>query len=98
VRVPTTVRARATTHALRRRDGATVREIAEELGLSHETIRRWTKTATRAAQPVPVRVVAGRTAESTKADVRAVSIVSPTGYRVEGLSLEEAALLLRSLA
>jgi len=41
---------------------------------------------------VPVRIVRDEPA------ARAVAVVSPTGFRVDGLTLSEAAALLRELA
>ena len=82
-------------HARRRhRDGATVATIAAELGLSTETIRRWTAGSPGAdpARLVPVEVVVAATAAP-----RQVSVVSPSGFRVDGITLAEAAELLRAL-
>ncbi len=79
--------------AERRAEGVTVDELAAELGLAPGTVLRWStgaeKRGTRAL--VPVEIVPERTA------ARTVSVVSPSGFRVEGLSLVEAAALLRAL-
>lgn len=83
--------------AERRAEGHTVDVIAAELGLAPGTVLRWTGwTATDQRgrsggnQLLPVKVV-------PEQSVRTVSIVSPDGFRIEGLSLTEAAALLRAL-
>ena len=71
-----------------RATGASCRVIAKQLGVSAESIRRWTvSTPVRNGHElVPVRVVTAATASLT--------VWSPTGYRVDGLSVPEAAELL----
>ena len=92
-RYPVELRARVASWARERRaDGASWIALAAELGLGLDTVRRWCaeqKPGTRAL--VPVTVVADHGYE------RRVSIVSPAGYRVDGLSLNEAGELLRVL-
>jgi hypothetical protein len=75
----------------RRDEGASCAEIAGEIGIGFETLRRWCMAApppTRAM--VPVRVVADR-------DGTAVSVVSAGGHRIDGLTLDEAIAVLRAL-
>ena len=94
-RLPSTLQKRALAYARRRhRAGVDHRDIATTLGLSHETIRRWVGgRAVDVVKPLPIAIV-----ESDKAPVaRAVSVISPAGFRVDGLSLDEAATLLRAL-
>lgn len=74
--------------------GASCGAIAERLGVSAESIRRWafTESMRDGSGPlVPVHVVA-------EATVTTLTVWSPTGYRVDGLSVGEAAELLRRLA
>ncbi len=96
-RLPSRLRGRVVAYARRlRRDGATIRTIGIELGFSYETIRRWTSVASAdgvETMPVPVTIVAA----ATPAVERTVSVVAPSGFRVAGLSLDEAATLLRAL-
>ncbi|HTC70876.1 MAG TPA: hypothetical protein VK662_15000 [Acidothermaceae bacterium] len=77
---------------LRRGEGVSWVQIAAEIGIAFETVRRWClatePTVSRAM--VPVRVVADRS-EPT------VSVVSAGGYRIEGLTLHEAVAVLRAL-
>ena len=88
------LRERVVTWALcRRRAGASWRAIKAELGQKFDTVRQWC-TGAAPSQPralVAVRVVPERALE------RRVSVVSPSGFRVESLSLTEAAALLREL-
>ena len=74
-----------------RATGASCRVIAKQLGVSTESIRRWTVSTPlrNGHELVPVRVVTAATASLT--------VWSPTGYRVDGLSVPEAAELLRRL-
>jgi transposase-like protein len=76
-----------------RAQGASWVQLAEELGVSLETLRHWcatipTKRPTRMRR---VRVVAERPATI------GVSVVSSSGIRVEGLTLEQVIALLRAL-
>lgn len=67
-------------------EGATVGAIAEELGVGKTTLQRW-----RSRESGFVRVAA-------LADpVSEVSLVSPGGYRIEGLDLDQAVELLSRL-
>jgi transposase-like protein len=75
----------------RRAEGITVAEVASELGLAPGTVLKWSAQSKSTRALVPVEVVAERSPE------HAVSVVSPAGFRVEGLSLIEAAALLRAL-
>ena len=71
--------------------GCSSSEIARSLGIHVHTVYRWRKEVpgggfrrVHVTQPVPVQV-------------GTVSLVTPGGYRVEGLSLEQVAMLLRAL-
>ena len=95
-RVPPALRAAIAAYAREERGGgASCGAIAERLGVSAESIRRWVRTRLArdgmAGGLVPVHVVA-------EAGVKTLTVRSPTGYRVEGLSVEETAALLRRLA
>ena len=91
-RYPKALRARAVHWAqARREEGVSWRRVAESLGLRTETIRRW--CVTRAAQRSPTGLVPVEVIASDR-----VAVVSPSGWRVEGLSVEAAARLVRSLA
>jgi hypothetical protein len=90
---PAALRERATRWARRQADsGASLRAIATTLGVHGESVRRWLQSgADAAATLVPVEVVAG------PAEAGTVVVVSPAGFRVEGLSVAAAAALLREV-
>ncbi|HET7538231.1 MAG TPA: hypothetical protein VFK05_00115 [Polyangiaceae bacterium] len=69
----------------------TVAAIAQELGLAPGTVLKWSAQSKSVRALVPVEVIGERSSE------RSVSVVAPSGFRVEGLSLLEAAALLRAL-
>ena len=85
----------------RRRHGAGVayEELGIEVGLARDTVRRWatesekTTPAARHSTPrmLPVRVAV------VEQQQRTVVVVSPAGFRIEGLTLAEAAAMLRAL-
>jgi transposase-like protein len=75
----------------RRAAGITVAAIAAELGLAPGTVLKWSAQSRATRALVPVEIVTDRSSE------RVLSVVSPSGFRVEGLSLLEAAALLRAL-
>jgi hypothetical protein len=78
--------------AEQRATGATVAELAAELGLASGTVLRWsTPRGQRSRALVPVEIVAEPMATGS------MSIVSPCGFRVEGLSLADAVALLKAL-
>jgi len=73
--------------------GTTIQAAAAVIAFDNETARRWLRaSAPPATALVAVEVVAAPPAQRT------VSIVSPAGYRIDGLTLEEAAGLLRRMA
>jgi hypothetical protein len=91
--VPAELKARVRAHAHeRRRHGATYQQIGDELGLPMESVRRWSlagaSVSTRTTA-VPVQVVAEPRS--------GISIVSPSGFRLEGLELQDAVAALRAL-
>jgi hypothetical protein len=72
--------------------GATLRPAAEVIALDAETARRWLRASSPPVTAlVPVEVIA---APDTR---RSVGLVSPSGHRIEGLTLDEAAALLRRI-
>lgn len=81
----------------RRRDGIGVRRIAAATGVSPESIRRWTQrgeTRWAARELVAVEV----RAEVPRAELYgALSVSSPAGYRIDGLTFEQAVVALGRL-
>jgi hypothetical protein len=73
-------------------NGATLRAAADAIALDPETARRWLRASPPTVTAlVPVEVIA---ATDTR---QSVSLVSPSGYRIEGLTLDEAASMLRRI-
>lgn len=72
----------------RRAEGHPATELAAELGIAPGTVLRWSNGRSRAL--VPVRVV-------PDAVTATVVIVSPSGFRIEGLTLDDAIRVLREL-
>jgi transposase-like protein len=70
--------------------GRAVRAIASRRGVRVTTLRRWLGTPEAGGGFRVVRVQRGRTRAG-------VSLVSPAGFRIEGLDLGAAATLLRLL-
>ena len=73
--------------------GASWSATAGEIGMKMETVRRWAMAdapkSTRRRRAVPVEIALSSIA---------MRVVSPSGYRVEGLALDEVATLLRELS
>ena len=86
------LRERIVAFALARHDEGTSWEtIASELGLATETLRAWRSAEGRSTTAmVPVSVVEDVPSEG-------VRVVSPSGFRIEGLVLDEAVYVLRAL-
>lgn len=76
-----------------RRDGEVLRDAAADLGISDGTLQRWTEA-------MPEDRVVGALREVVVKDSTeplGLSIVTPEGYRIEGLDVTEVSLVLRSL-
>ena len=87
LRLPADLRAEAAAAAFAARaQGRSAQAIAELLGVSAQSIFRWTETTAM----VPVRVRAEPAV--------APALISPGGWRVEGLDLASLGALLRVLA
>jgi|SRR5579864_6600004 len=91
-RYPTAMRERVIAFALsRREEGRSWASIATELGMHFETLRCWcVKSGSKPATMRAVRVV-----DSVGGGT--VAVVSPNGYRVPDISIEEAVAILRVL-
>lgn len=82
--------------AERRAAGQSVDSLASELGVAPGTVLRWSvNTPSKGDAParrsmLPVKVVSAP-------ESQLVRVVSPAGYRIEGLTLSEAAALLQAL-
>ena len=67
--------------------------VASAIGLSESTVGRWLSGQEHPGGIRPVRIAG----EARGADPGAVVIVTPAGYRLEGLSLDDAVNVLRRL-
>jgi hypothetical protein len=92
-RIPEPVRAQVLAYARRARAaGRSWGAIARTVGLSAGSLTKWSRTPAPARTLVPVAVVAAPAGPPA-----ALVVVSPGGYRVEGLDLPTATALLRAL-
>jgi hypothetical protein len=92
-RIPDAVRAQVLAYTRRRRAaGHSWARIAHAVGLSVGSLKNWSWTPPPARTLVPVDVAAAAVVPAA-----AVVVVSPGGYRVEGLDLATATTLLRAL-
>ena len=93
--LPKAIRDAVVKYAAARRPEVTWSTMGEDLGLAASTIQRWCALAevpvTDSVALVPIGVRAA-------APVSEVVLVSPRGFRLEGLRLDEAALLMDRLA
>jgi hypothetical protein len=94
-RIPPRLRAELIAHARAgRAAGVSMRTIAAALGVAPESIRRWTQSPAAApAALVPVQIVAARPV----GEAAALTLVSPRGFRAEGLGLADVGALLAAL-
>ena len=93
-RVPEALRTEIAAYAEQRRAaGARLKAIAHETGVSGESVRRWMAGAPRRQRPAMVAVEI-----RSESGGAGVVVLTPGGYRVEGLDVVGAAALLRQLA
>jgi hypothetical protein len=79
----------------RRQRGASLSQVAQELGINVWSLNRWIRKTKKRAEFVKVEVEAPIASKSSLGD-RCV-LVTPGGYRVEGLTVEGVGHLLRVL-
>jgi hypothetical protein len=90
--IPQATRERVLAYTRRERSrGKSWRTIGDELGLSPAGLQRWSKGSGGRSRLRPVRVVTSPAPSS-------LALVSPRGYRLEGLSLEQAVQVLGELS
>lgn len=75
-----------------RAEGMKTAAIVNELGITAVTLARWFKEANPAPAFLPVQLIAASTAPST-----GLTLVTPGGFRLEGLTPETAVAVLRQL-
>ena len=94
-RIPDGVRARVLAYIRRQRAvGASWQTVARAVGVSASALKNWSRVSPPARRLLPVVVSPAETEPSAPG----LAIVSPAGYRVEGLDLATATALLRALA
>lgn len=77
--------------------GKSLRRVAEELGISPATLTRWLERG-GAGEPLrPVEVLARCEAEPEHGPVSSLVVVTPSGWRIEGLGLKDVMALLAGL-
>ena len=92
-RIPEAVRTQVLAYTRRQRAaGHSWARIAHAVGLSVGSLKNWSRTPPAARTLVPVAV-----ATAPEVPTAALVVVSPGGYRVEGLDLATATVLLRAL-
>jgi hypothetical protein len=90
-RIPDAVRAKVLAYSRRQRaTGHSWARIGRVVGLSVGSLKNWSRTPRPARTLVPVAV-------APEEPTAALVIVSPGGYRVEGLDLRTTSALLRAL-
>jgi hypothetical protein len=92
-RAPTGLRDEIVVWARKRRaEGLVVGSIASAIGLSETTLSKWLSPGGGPGELRPVRVSADVASGRTS-----LVVVTPEGYRLEGLSVDEAVDVLRRL-
>lgn len=74
----------------KKREGVSLERVATELGVSNWSLSRWLRESERRGEVVPVEIASSD--ESAE-----LSLVTPRGYRIEGLSEERLVRLVERL-
>jgi hypothetical protein len=82
----------------RRVKGATMRVIANELGIAAETLRNWYRGRPPRRPATAVRAVSIAVTRPAATTSRSVVVHGPTGLRIEGLDVSGIAALLKVLS
>src|SRR5437867_3747649 len=91
-RYPEKLRARITAWVIACRDrGDWWTEISEAIGLPTQTLVRWTESGSAATEMKPVDVI-------DAPPIGTVTLIAPTGLRIEGVSIDAAIAILRGVA
>lgn len=79
-------------------EGRSMRSVAREYGISIATYHNWNRALRKQPEAsIPAFRPVAVTALVPASKPTALSVVTPAGYRVEGLTIEDAAKLLRAL-
>ena len=91
-RYPATLRARITAWVIARRDrGEWWTEISEAIGLPTQTLVRWSDASSASSEMKMVNVI-------DAPPIGTVTLVAPSGLRIEGVSIDAAIEILRGIA
>ena len=91
-RFSTTLRAEITAWVAKQRErGAWWCELSRAIGVPEQTLKRWAAPCVTASVVLPVEVI-------DAPPVGTVTLVSPTGLRIEGVAVADAIAILRGLA
>lgn len=77
--------------------GRRPRRVARELGVTHQTLAHWLRSATPSIRPVTIAPVVPLLS-SARSPISAPVLVLSSGHRVEGLDVEQLVALVRALA
>ena len=92
-RYPAKLRARITAWVIARRDrGGWWTEISETLGIPAQTLVRWAEASGSAVGEMKAVAVIDEPPTGT------VTLIAPTGLRIEGVSIDAAIAILRGIA
>jgi hypothetical protein len=83
---------------IRRADGGTLKQVAEELGIKWHTLMRWRSGKRRKKALVPVSIIKSQLAPFPEVKSRAIIIRLARGVTVEGMDVGQLAQLIRSLS
>ncbi len=98
--IPESLRGEAMEYAAeRRKQGASWQSIGQELGLSASCLQRWSALAIGETRMLRVRVrrELRESASTPQGTGEAIVLVSPRGFRLEGLGLPQVLELLQAL-
>ena len=97
-RIPTAVRARVVAYARAARGrGESWRRIARAVGLSPSGVQRFAQAKRRQPRGSFLPVVVQTPPEEHRFDRSGLSLLTASGHRLEGLSLEQALVLVQAL-
>jgi hypothetical protein len=77
-----------------RRQGLSIRRVASSFAMSPKTLANWLQRDPGALRPVTIASAAPLAAGSTSG----IRIVTPQGYRIEGLSVDAVIAVVKALA
>jgi hypothetical protein len=91
-RYPAKLRARITAWvAAQRERGEWWTDISAAIGLPTQTLVRWTESSSAGSEMKPVEVI-------DAPPIGTVTLIAPTGLRIEGVSIDAAIAILRGIA